>query len=71
MSTFKPKEVVSILKKLGLLKKDKPEVIWFCIILNLKKIIPVPIHNKDLKTGTLRSIIKQAESTEEAFLKLK
>jgi predicted RNA binding protein YcfA (HicA-like mRNA interferase family) len=37
----------------------------------LEQTIPVPMHNKDLKTGTLRSIINQADSSEEKFLKLK
>lgn len=29
------------------------------------------MHNKDIKKGLLRGIIKQAESTEKEFLKLK
>jgi predicted RNA binding protein YcfA (HicA-like mRNA interferase family) len=37
----------------------------------LKRIIPVPIHVKELKKGLTRGIIKQAESTEDEFLKLK
>jgi predicted RNA binding protein YcfA (HicA-like mRNA interferase family) len=36
-----------------------------------KKIIPVPIHKKDVTYGLLKSIIKQADSTEEEFIKLK
>ena len=36
-----------------------------------KKIIPVPLHAKDIKRGLLKSIIKQAGSTEEEFLRLK
>ena len=33
--------------------------------------IPVPMHSKDLKKGLLKGIIKDAESTEKEFLKLK
>ena len=32
--------------------------------------ITIPIHNKDLKKGTLRHIIKQSGLTTEEFLKL-
>lgn len=38
---------------------------------NKKTTIPVPIHAKDVKKGLLKAIIKQAESTEKEFLKLK
>jgi predicted RNase H-like HicB family nuclease len=34
-------------------------------------LIPVPMHSKDIKKGLMKSIIKQAESTENEFLKLK
>ena len=33
-----------------------------------KRIIPVPYHNRDLKPGTLRSIVQQAGWTVEEFL---
>jgi predicted RNA binding protein YcfA (HicA-like mRNA interferase family) len=32
--------------------------------------VTVPFHNRDLKRGTLQSIVKQAGFTNEAFLKL-
>ena len=32
--------------------------------------VPVPYHNKDLKKGTLHSIIKKAGPSREEFLKL-
>ena len=34
------------------------------------QVVPVPLHNRDLKRGTLHSIIKQAGLTEEEFLDL-
>ena len=34
------------------------------------RLIVVPYHNKDLKTGTLRSIIHQAGLSVEEFLRL-
>ena len=36
--------------------------------LNLR--VTVPFHNRDLKRGTLQSIVKQAGFTNEEFLKL-
>lgn len=71
MASFKPKEIVSILQKLGFVQKRQTGSHLIMYNSKLKQTIPVPMHNKDLKTGTLRSIIKQADSSEEKFLKLK
>lgn len=70
MASFKSKEVVKILQKLGYIPKRQTgsHIIMFR---PSKKIIPVPIHAKDLKRGLLLGIIKDAESTEEEFLSLK
>lgn len=71
MASFKPKEIVSILQKLGYIKKRQTgsHVIMFHPI--SKIIIPVPMHSKDVKRGLLLGIIKQANSTEEGFVRLK
>lgn len=71
MAAFKPKEVVKILKKLGFVEKRQTgsHLIFYHPI--KQRIIPVPIHNKDLKKGLLRAIIKQSDSTEEEFINLK
>lgn len=71
MATFKPKEVISILQKLGFVQKRQTGSHLIIYNPKLKKIIPVPMHTKDIKIGTLKSIIKQAESNEATFLKLK
>lgn len=71
MAAFKPKEIVKILRKLGFIEKRQTGSHLIFYNPAKKTIIPVPIHNKDLKKGLLRSIIKQAGSTEEQFLKLK
>lgn len=67
----KPREVLRKLKKKGfhvdhhtgshaiLYKKGHPVP------------VSVPIHNKDLKPGTLHAIIKQAGLTPEGFLRIK
>jgi predicted RNA binding protein YcfA (HicA-like mRNA interferase family) len=62
MKSIKPKEIISLLEERGfkfirqkgshrLYKKDTSRV-------------TVPFHNKDLKPGTLRNILKQAGLTE-------
>lgn len=71
MASFKPKEIISILAKLGFVKKRQTgsHVIMFNPV--SKIIIPVPLHSKDVKRGLLLGIIKQANSTEKEFIKLK
>ena len=32
------------------------------------RVVPVPLHNRDLKRGTLHNILKQAGLSEEEFL---
>lgn len=71
MASFKPREVISILQKLGFIRKRQT---GSHVIMNnpgSKRTIPVPVHAKDIKKGLLQSIIKQADSTEKEFLKLK
>ena len=71
MASFKPKEVVRILQKLGYIPKRQTGSHLIMYHPKKHKIIPVPIHSKDIKKGLLRAIIKEAESTEQEFLKLK
>lgn len=71
MPSFKPKEVVKILKKLGFIEKRQTGSHLIMVNFEMEKTIPIPIHTKDLKKGLLKGIIKQVNSTEEEFLKLK
>lgn len=71
MPSFKPKEVVKILKKLGFSEKRQTGSHLIMYNSEMEKLIPIPIHTKDLKKGLLKGIIKQANSSEEEFLKLK
>jgi mRNA interferase HicA len=71
MPSFKAREIVRILEKLGYIQKRQTGSHLIMYHPSLKRIIPVPIHAKELKKGLIRGIIKQAESTEEEFLKLK
>ena len=71
MASFKPKEIIKILRKLGFVKKRQTgsHIIMFNPI--SKVTIPVPLHLKDVKRGLLFGIIKQANSTEAEFIRLK
>ena len=71
MATFKAREIVKILQKLGYIQKRQTGSHLIMYQPQLKRIIPVPMHTKELKRGLVRGIIKQAESTEEEFIKLK
>lgn len=71
MASFKPRDIISILLKLGYVRKRQTgsHVIMFHPV--SKNIIPVLMHSRDIKRGLLLSIIKQAKSTEKEFIKLK
>ncbi len=71
MASFKPREVIRILQKLGYIQKRQTGSHLIMYHLERNQIIPVPRHTRDLKKGLVRTIIKQAESSEEEFLKLK
>ena len=71
MASFKAREIVKILQKLGYIKKRQTGSHLIMYNPESKKIIPVPMHTKELKKGLVRGIIKQAQSSEEEFLKLK
>jgi len=71
MAAFKPREVISILQKLGFIRKRQTGSHVIMYNSSSQRTIPVPVHTKDVKRGLLKSIIKQADSTEQEFLKLK
>lgn len=71
MASFKPKEVISILQKLGFIKKRQNGSHVIMYNSDSKITIPVPVHAKDIKRGLLLGITKQANSSEEEFIKLK
>jgi mRNA interferase HicA len=71
MTAFKAREVISILQKLHYIQKRQTGSHMIMYNPKTKKTLPVPMHVKDIKKGLLKSIIKQAESTEKEFIKLK
>jgi len=71
MASFKAREVIKILQKLGYVQKRQTGSHIIMYSSQSEQLIPVPYHAKDIKMGLMRGIIKQADSTEEEFLKLK
>lgn len=68
MSAYKPREVISILQKLGFIRRRQTGSHIVMHNPMLKRTIPAPMHAKDVKKGLMKSIIKQANSTEQEFL---
>lgn len=71
MASFKPKEIIAVLSKLGFARKRQSGSHAIMFHPDSKVTIPVPVHAKEMKRGLLLGIIKQAKSSEEEFLKLK
>lgn len=71
MASFKAREIIKVLEKLGYVSKRQTGSHVIMYHPKLKRIIPVPMHTKELKKGLVKAIIKQAESTENEFIKLK
>ena len=67
---LRPQKVIKALRKIGF--DDARQSGSHLILVNraTKQIIPIPIHNKDLKKGLLSAIIKETSLTLEKFLKL-
>ena len=65
LTSLKPREAVKVLEKIGFtFVRQKGS---HRIFVKEKIGITIPWHNKDLKTGTLRHIIKQSGLTKEEF----
>ncbi|HEY4695061.1 MAG TPA: type II toxin-antitoxin system HicA family toxin [Candidatus Nanoarchaeia archaeon] len=71
LSPQKPREVISKLKKIGFIVDHISGSHYLLLNPKTRARIPIPFHTKDLKTGTLRSIISQSGLTVEEFLKIK
>lgn len=59
LPSIKPQEVIRILKQIGFTKARQTGSHFILVDKENRNIIVVPVHaNKDIKKGTLRSIIK-------------
>ena len=70
LPAIKPRQLIKVLEKKNCYRKRQrgSHLIFYCP--EQKKIIPVPIHPKDLKKGLLRSIIKELDLSAGEFMKL-
>jgi predicted RNA binding protein YcfA (HicA-like mRNA interferase family) len=66
----KPKQLIKTLKKAGFYIDHTTGSHYILYKDDNSPPISVPFHNKDLKTGTLSSILKQAKISTKDFLKL-
>ncbi len=55
----KPRDLIRVLEKRGFYIKRQTGSHVILVNEKLKKAIPVPLHNKDLKRGTLHGILKR------------
>lgn len=69
--SLKPREVEKILLKNSFIIKRQSGSHRIFYNSGLDATIVLPVHSKDIPTGTLRSIIKQSRLSEELFLKKK
>lgn len=69
---IKPKEMIKILEKLGYYKfRQKGSHVIMVKADNVVFQPVIPIHNQELKRGTVFSIIRQTGLTKEEFLKIR
>ena len=65
---LKSREITRVLEKMGFKEHRQKGSHKIFKKENLR--VTVPIHNRDLKKGTIRSIVGQSGSTEDEFLEL-
>jgi len=70
LPVLKPEQIIKALEKLGF-KRHRQKGSHLIMVKEKMQCQPViPMHNKDMKKGTLRAIIRQVGLTVEEFLKL-
>lgn len=68
LPALKSKQVIKVLEKAGFVFARQKGSHAIYVKDNLG--VTIPIHNKDLKKGTLKSIIKQSGMTVDEFVEL-
>ena len=70
LPSVRPAELIRALEKSGWYVKRQTGSHAILVNEELRRAVPVPIHNRDLKTGTLHGIIKRAGITPEDLRRL-
>lgn len=60
LPALKPRQLIRVLERAGWYQKRQTGSHVIMVNEKLRKAIPIPIHNKDLKTGTAHGLIKRA-----------
>lgn len=70
LPALKPRQTIRVLEKAGFRFERQKGSHKIYLNPSVRQAVIVPFHNKDLKRGTLRNIIKQSGLTLEEFIKL-
>lgn len=70
LPSLTPRQVIKVLKQVGFVEARQTGSHLILAHKETKKIVPVPIHPRDLKRGLSASIIKQSGLTTREFIKL-
>ncbi len=70
LPSLKPREVVRALKKVGFEEQRQTGSHLIMVHREKRRIIPVPIHAREMKRGLLASMLKQAGVTQREFMDL-
>ncbi len=70
LPAIKPRQLIKVLEKENCYRKRQTgsHLIFYCP--QQKKIVPIPIHPKDLKKGLVHSIRKDLDLSVEEFMEL-
>ncbi|OGY32720.1 MAG: hypothetical protein A3C02_03750 [Candidatus Andersenbacteria bacterium RIFCSPHIGHO2_02_FULL_45_11] len=68
LPSLKPRDVVKALKRAGFEEQRQTGSHLIMVHRTKRRIIPVPIHAREMKRGLLTSIIKQAGLTQKEFI---
>jgi predicted RNA binding protein YcfA (HicA-like mRNA interferase family) len=70
LPAVKPRQVVAALKRVGFVEHHQKGSHLFLWNPQSRRMTTVPRHSGDLKVGTLKAIIKQADLAEDEFIGL-
>ena len=70
LPSVRPRKIVQVLKRAGFEEARQTGSHLILVSRETRRIVPVPIHAKDMKRGLLLSIIKQSGLTIDEFRKL-
>lgn len=70
LPSVKPREVVKVLRRIGFEEHRQTGSHLIMVHRGEKRVVPVPMHAREMKRGLLVSIIKQSGLTQKEFIDL-